>query len=173
VSDALVIGLDSSTQSTKAIAWNSRGVGVAEGRADIPMSNPRLDCFEQNPNDWWISCVEALGACVEQLQKLGIDSSNIQGLAISNQRETLAFLRRDGSASYPAIVWLDERSREQVAEFSLSFGAEAIHSITGRPPDLTPCLYRFLWMREHEPEVWKNTERFVDVQAVTLGRSRY
>jgi len=48
----LVIGLDSSTQSTKAIAWSAAGDMVAEGRADIPMSTPRKGYFEQDCNIW-------------------------------------------------------------------------------------------------------------------------
>ena len=47
----LVIGVDSSTQSTKAIAWNERGELIAEGRCDIPLSNPSLEKFEQNVED--------------------------------------------------------------------------------------------------------------------------
>ena len=96
MSDALVIGLDSSTQSTKAIAWNVSGEAVAIGRADIPMSNPRLDCFEQNSDDdWWSACLDALKECVINLKSQGIEASAIQGLAISNQRETLGFFDKD------------------------------------------------------------------------------
>ncbi len=160
MSQPLVIGLDSSTQSTKAIAWTRHGEALAEGRDDIPMQNPRLDCFEQDPADWWRSSVNALRDCVAQ-----VDAASIEGLAISNQRETLGFLGADDTPTYPAIVWLDERSREQVKQFPASFGLERIHKITGRMPDLTPCLYRFAWMREHEPEAWKNTRYFVDVQS--------
>lgn len=165
MTEPLVIGLDSSTQSTKAIAWNRAGQPVAEGRADIPMDNPGMDRFEQNPADWWSSCITALQACLAQ-----IDVSAVQGLAISNQRETLGFVDAAGEATYPAIVWLDERSREQVASFAMQFGAENIHRITGRPPDITPCLYRFLWMKEHEADVYKRTHCFVDVQAYLVQR---
>ena len=38
-----VIGIDSSTQSTKAIAWNKVGKLIAEGRSDIPLSNPSIN----------------------------------------------------------------------------------------------------------------------------------
>ena len=38
----LVIGVDSSTQSTKAIAWDIDGNAIAEGRCDIPLNNPSL-----------------------------------------------------------------------------------------------------------------------------------
>lgn len=170
MSDALVIGLDSSTQSTKAIAWNRSGHAVAEGRADVPMDNPRLDCFEQDPTDWWRSSVEALQACVRKLKDVGQQVSDIQGLAISNQRETLGFMDQHNEAVYPAMVWLDERSRNEVASFPAAFGIERIHRITGRMPDLTPCLYRFIWLREHEPLAWENTHCFVDVQAYLVQR---
>ena len=163
MSEPLVIGLDSSTQSTKAIAWNSQGSSLAEGRDDVAMQNPRLDCFEQNPADWLRSSINALRDCVAQ-----VNPADIQGLAISNQRETLAFLDDEGNQSYPAIVWLDERSREQVRTFPESFGLERIHQITGRMPDLTPCLYRFVWMRENEPEAWARTRHFVDVQSYLI-----
>jgi len=165
VSTALVIGLDSSTQSTKAIAWDATGQAIAEGRADIPMANPRLDCFEQNIEDWWTSAVTALKQLTSQ-----IDTQAIQGLAISNQRETLAFVDGDDKASYPAMVWLDERSRAEVTRFSETFGADNIHRITGRHIDITPCLYRYVWLRKHEPAAWKNTAWFIDVQAFLVKR---
>ena len=37
----LVIGIDSSTTATKAIAWDGTGAPVAEGRAAIPLAQPR------------------------------------------------------------------------------------------------------------------------------------
>lgn len=162
---ALVIGLDSSTQSTKAIAWDRSGRPVAEGRADIPLGNPGLDRFEQDPEDWWRAAVEAVADCTRQ-----IDSSRIEALAISNQRETLGFIGVDGKATRPSIVWLDERARDEVARFSDAFGAERLHRITGRVPDVIPCLYRFAWIKRHEPEVWRDTVCFVDVQAFLVQR---
>ncbi len=163
--ESLVIGLDSSTQSTKAIAWNASGVEIAVGRCDIPMSNPGLDLLEQDPADWWSSCVEALQGCVKALKAKGKDVASVQALAISNQRETLGFIGRDGVPSRPAIVWLDGRCSEQVVTFAQAFGADEIHRITGRPPDMTPCLYSFAWVKENEPDIWDKTAYFVDVQA--------
>lgn len=163
--EPLVIGLDSSTQSAKAIAWNRAGQAIAEGRADVPMSNPRLDCFEQDPLDWWSSAITALSECTAQ-----VNIADIQGLAISNQRETLGFMSADGEPTYPAILWLDERSREQVKSFPEQFGVERIHRITGRMPDTTPCLYTFAWMRANEPKAWEATDHFVDVQSYLVRR---
>ena len=80
----LVVGIDSSTQSTKAIAWTKAGEFVAEGRCAIDLLNPRLFWFEQNSRDWWNSCRTALRQLTQQ-----VDPARIAGMAISNQRETV------------------------------------------------------------------------------------
>ena len=92
----LVIGLDSSTQSTKAIAWSAAGDMVAEGRADIPMSTPRRGYFEQDPNAWWAAACTALKEVCAQ-----IDLTCVDGLAISNQRETMGYFNHDLSPGPP------------------------------------------------------------------------
>ncbi|MCG8359056.1 MAG: FGGY-family carbohydrate kinase [Kiloniellales bacterium] len=167
----LVVGLDSSTQSCKAIAWDRAGRAVAEGRAAIALSNPALFCFEQDPADWWSASVTALRGLFEQ-----VDAGRVAALAISNQRETVAFLDEAGQSLRPAITWLDERARQEVADLSAELGADEIHRITGRYPDITPCVYSYLWIKRHEPEVFTRTACFADVQCVLVrhltGHSR-
>ncbi len=157
--DKLVIGIDSSTQSTKAVAWNRSGGIVAMGSAPIPTANPRPDYFVQDPIDWWQSCCSALRLCLGEIEK-----SRIEAIAIAHQRETVAFLNEKAESLYPAIVWLDERSRSNVVSLSESIGVGLIHRITGRYPDLTPTIYKFDWMRQNEPEIFSKTACFADVQ---------
>lgn len=163
--DRLVIGLDSSTQSAKAIAWDRAGHAVAEGRAAIPLHNPGLGRFEQDPEDWWTACRDALRGCLKQ-----IDAARVDAMAISNQRETVAFLDAAGKSVHPAMIWLDERTRHEVAEFSASVPPDEVHRITGRYPDVILCLYRILWLKKHRPDVWKRTACFADVQAYLIRR---
>lgn len=164
--EAILIGIDSSTQSTKAIAWNVRGEALAEGRGAIPMSNPALGHFEQDAEDWWRSTRTAVGEVVRQ-----IDPRAVRGIAISNQRETQGYFAADGTPVRPATLWLDERARREVREFPDKLGgAERVHRITGRPPDLTPGLYRLAWMERHEPEVFATVACVADVQAALVQR---
>ena len=162
---SIVIGVDSSTQSTKAIAWDRHGKVLAEGRCDIPLSNPSLEKFEQNVEDWWkafcVSCREL---------RNHIEMSEVDGLAISNQRETLAKLDEDGKAIYPATVWMDKRSVQEVEDLNAAMGEGKIHELTGRPKDPCPCLYRILWLRNHEREIFDKVKCFADVQAFLVKR---
>jgi xylulokinase len=161
----LVIGLDSSTQSTKAIAWTRTGAIVAEGRADVAMTRPEPGHVEQEVEDWWAAACAALRAVTRQ-----VAPGRIAGLAISNQRETTAFLDERGRAVRPAILWLDERGRSEIDAVTKALGAERLHNLTGKPADITPALYRLAWMRTHAPRQLAASARILDVHGFLTQR---
>lgn len=154
----LVVGIDSSTSATKAIAWDRAGTLVAEGRAAIPLANPRPDWFEQDPRDWWRSTAAALRQLSAQ-----VDAARIAGLAISNQRETFGLFTAAGEALRPGLIWLDSRASAQVRRFGECFGAARVHAISGRPLDISPCLYRLLWLQDHEAALFRQADLIADV----------
>ncbi|MCX5514747.1 xylulose kinase [Kaistia algarum] len=156
----LVVGIDSSTSATKAIAWDRDGRAIAEGRAAIPLSNPKVGHFEQDPADWWGSTVTALSQLIRQ-----IDAARIAGISISNQRETFGLFTEAGEAVRPGLVWLDDRATPQQHSFGALFGAERIRSVSGKPLDVIPSLYRMIWLKEHEPEAFARADRYADVHA--------
>ena len=161
----LVIGIDSSTTATKAIAWTADGTAVAEGRSRLPLDSPCPGHYEQPAETWWRSLCEALKEVVGR-----VDPGRIAALSIANQRETFVPLDADGRPLRAAIVWLDERCRAEVPELAAAVGAETIHRITGKPPDITPVAYRLAWLRRHEPEVLDRTAMLADVHGYLTWR---
>lgn len=164
-SGPLLIGLDSSTQSTKALVCDPAGNIVAEGRAAIPLASPHPGAAEQDVEDWWRAAIDALRQATSQ-----VDVSRVAGLAISNQRETVAFLDAGGRATHPALVWLDERGASEIPIAIAELGRERLHDISGKPPDQTPVFYRLAWMRRHRPDVLARTARILDVQGFLVWR---
>lgn len=161
----IIIGLDSSTQSTKAVAWNCEGKSLAVGRHAIPLSTPQQGWFEQDVEDWWSAACIALREVTEQ-----IDPRRVAGMAISNQRETVAFIDDTGKAIRPGIVWLDERAVEELDFLRDKIGEESLHNISGKPVDITPVLYRLSWFRRHQPDVLDNSTMILDVHGFLSGR---
>ena len=157
----LVIGIDSSTTSTKAIAFDGRGRAVAEGRAGIPLSNPKPGWFEQDVSDWTGAATKAL----KQLTKK-IDAKRVAGISISNQRESFAQFDSSGKPLRPGTLWLDERAHREVAEIVAELGRDEIHRMSGKPPDVTPCLYRCRWFSKHMPKLWARTAKTAEVHGV-------
>jgi xylulokinase len=161
----LVIGIDSSTSATKAIAWDRDGKAVAEGRAAIAMSNPAPGYFEQDPADWWRSTAQALTEVAQQ-----VAAARIAAIGISNQRETFGIFAADGTALRPGMVWLDDRAQAQQKRFGETFGAARIHDISGKPLDIIPCLYRMMWLKEHEPANLARAHCIAEVHAYLTFR---
>lgn len=160
-----VVGIDSSTQSTKAVAFDRTGHAVAEGRAAVALSQPQPGYAEQDPEDWWSAATTALRGVADAV---GADA--IDAVAISNQRETVAFLGADGRPCAPAMVWLDERSLSTFADCADRLGRAWLHETTGKPIDTIPVLYRLDWLRKKAPDVLDGAARIVDVHGFLTGR---
>src|SRR5512132_4304878 len=142
-----VIGIDSSTTATKAVVWDHDGRAGAEGRGEFTLAVPRPGWHEQDAEDWWRSCATAVTQALET-----VDGSDIEALCVTHQRETFACV--------------DVRATREVEELR----SEAIHRLTGKPPDTTPALYKLLWLREHEPETLDRARWVVDVHAFLVHR---
>ncbi|MGR9416824.1 xylulokinase [Rhizobium leguminosarum] len=143
-----VIGIDSSTQSVKAIAWSKDGQPCFEGRAPHTLITPDAHRAEQDPDEWWSAAITALKAVAG-----ATDPDRIDGIAISNQRETMALLDDQRRPLAPATVWLDRRARDMPALLADELGADVLHGISGKPVDVIPCVYRLRWMRANQPEL--------------------
>lgn len=154
----LVIGIDSSTTATKAIAWSGDGRLVAEGRCSIELSNPAPLHYEQDAKEWWIALRSALNDLGRE-----IDLSRIAAIAIANQRETWVPVGDDGEPLRPAMVWMDERGRPDVDLLETRIGRERLLKITGKTPGPLPCLYSIHWMKREQPELYRKAKRFLDV----------
>jgi sugar (pentulose or hexulose) kinase len=157
----LVIGIDSSTTACKAVAFDKQGRAIAEGRAAIPLSNPRMGWFEQDVDDWRGSLATALKQLTRKISK-----DRIAAIAISNQRESFAQFDDNGKALRPGTLWLDERAHVEVRDIASEIGLERLHDISGIPNDITPCRVRCLWLARHEPKVWNRTAKTAEVHGV-------
>ena len=99
---AYILGIDQSTQGTKAIVFDGEGKLLA--RADEAHRQIISDrgWVEHDPEEIWENTKRAVKAAVE---KAGIDKDAIAGIGISNQRETSVVFTRDGEPVCNAIVW--------------------------------------------------------------------
>jgi sugar (pentulose or hexulose) kinase len=163
--ESFVIGLDCSTTATKAIVFDRKGKIAAHTHETIPPSSPKPHHYEQDPNDWWTSACKALRSVTRHLRP-----ERIAALAISNQRETFVPIDKEGRCLRPAIIWLDERCKDEVGPFSRRIGQSTIHRITGKPPDYAPVVYRLAWMKKHEPELYHRIGTVCDVHTYMVWR---
>lgn len=161
----VVVSIDSSTTACKAIAWDSRGNALAEGRAAYPITEPHPGWYEQDAEDWWAGICRALQDCLAQ-----VDARCVEALAITHQRETFVPVDAGGAPIRSAILWNDERSSAQVHSLERRYGRDELHQLTGKPPSMTASISKLLWLVENEPQIVAQAERLLDVHAFLVHR---
>ena len=136
---ALVMGVDSSTQSCKAVVLDTEtGLIAREGRS------PHPDGTEVDPEAWWT----ALQAAIADAGGL----ADVGAWAIGGQQHGMVALDADGRVIRPALLWNDTRSGGAAAELIAEFGAEALAERTGLVPVASFTITKLRWLRDHEPE---------------------
>lgn len=128
---SLILGIDEGTTNAKAVCIDQCGQIIAKGSRPLNLSHPKPAWSEQDP---WEIITAVNEAISEALQS--IDVNDIQGLAISNQRESILIWDREtGSPLTPVVTWQCRRSEQFCAELSKSDNAAVVKQKSGLPVD--------------------------------------
>jgi xylulokinase len=111
------LGLDVGTSSCKAILIGADGDVLASASAGYPLSIPRPNWAEQNPEDWVRGAREALTGAIAAAGRV-----KIQAIGLSGQMHGLVALDRDHTILRPAILWNDQRTERQCLEITEKAG---------------------------------------------------
>jgi sugar (pentulose or hexulose) kinase len=163
--NSIVIGIDSSTTACKAVAWDKDGRALAEGRAVYPLLQPAPKWYEQDAEGWWHGTCTALRALLDQ-----VDKACVEALCITHQRESFVPVDGVGKPLRHAILWLDERSYDEVNRLQEIIGRDRFHQITGKPLTTNPSVTKILWLALHEPGIVARAHKFLDVHAFLVHR---
>lgn len=155
----LVIALDSSTTSTKAICVDTAGNLASVAKRDIQLHTPAMDFYEHTPERWWETSRDAISELVTTLCPK--ERERVAAIGLTHQRETFAPFDENGKALRPGILWLDSRAANQIARY----GSAHIHELSGKPAGVTPGIYKMAWVKENEPEIFGKAHKVVDVLA--------
>ncbi|MCX5387175.1 xylulokinase [Streptomyces sp. NBC_00083] len=146
--DPVVIGVDSSTQSTKALfadAATGRTLAVARAPHRVTGSG---GARESDPEEWWRALCEAV---TTGLEESGVPASAVRGIAVAGQQHGLVVLDRDGRPLRPALLWNDTRSAPQATALTGRLGGpRAWTERTGSVPVAAVTAAKWEWLRENE-----------------------
>ena len=141
----LVVGVDTSTQSTKALVVDAAtGLVVARGQAPHTVSSGAGR--ESDPRQWWDALSEALRQC-------GDAAREAAAVSIGGQQHGLVTLDARGEPVRPAMLWNDVRSAPQARRLIDELGGpKAWAERTGSVPGASFTVTKWAWLAEHEPE---------------------
>ncbi len=162
----LVLGVDSSTSATKVIAFDLGGKPVAEGAKGYPLYYENPGWVEQDPEDWW-NAFKA--GCRQVLDHPDVRAKDLAGIGMTHQRFTFVPMDADMKPLRRAILWNDIRCAKEADYAGRTVGKERIFDRTGYPPGQW-TLYKALWLKNNEPELYEKIYKLVLVQDYLIYR---
>jgi len=166
---SIFVGLDVGTQGARAAACDGEGHLHASASVAFPPLAPEPgERHEMDPEVWWRASVKCLGQLVQALKDEDIPPTQIVALSVTSTSGTILFLDRDGRPIRPAILYNDQRAKDQARRIN-EVAADFITEVGYRfKPSFG--LPKILWVLEHEPETIRRTHTIAHAADYIVGR---
>ena len=147
----LLIGIDSGTQSTKALVVNANNGKVVAGASVSYGLIPNLPAgaMEQHPRTWRAAAAKAVRLA---LKSAGATAAEVKAIGVSGQQHGFVPLDRKDRVIRPAKLWCDTTTAAECEEIMTRLGGlKAAIRVTGNAvlPGFTAP--KILWLKKHEP----------------------
>ncbi len=147
----LIIGLDSGTQSTKALILDAGKGRVVAAAAQAYGLIPGLPpgAKEQEPQTWRAAATKAIR---QALKAARATAGEVKAIGVSGQQHGFVPLDKAGEVIRPAKLWCDTATAAECEELTASLGGpKATVRALGNAflPGFTAS--KILWLKKHEP----------------------
>ncbi len=162
----VVVGLDSGTTATKAVAAGVEGGVRAMASVGYPLLVPAPGHAELDSDQLRQAATAALADVTEQVRQRG---DEVVALSLSAAMHGVVPMADDGTPLGPLITWADGRAAEQAAALRADGRAGGLHARTGTPVHPMSPLAKLAWLSQHEPDLVRRTPRWGGVKELLVS----
>ncbi|MFP7295940.1 glycerol kinase GlpK [Neobacillus niacini] len=145
--ETFILSIDQGTTSSRAILFNKLGEIVFSAQKEFTQHFPRPGWVEHNANEIWGS---VLSVIAEVMSESGIQPEQIEGIGITNQRETTVIWDKEtGEPIYNAIVWQSRQTSDICDELKTNGYSDLFRSKTGLLIDAYFSGTKVKWILDH------------------------
>jgi xylulokinase len=151
----LVIGIDSGTQSTKALVIDARNGRLVAGASQAYDLIPNLPpgAKEQHPHTWRDATAKAIRLALKKAKAHAVE---VKAIGVSGQQHGFVPMDAHGQVIRPAKLWCDTSTIAECEEITAQLGGlKAAIKATGNAilPGFTAP--KILWLKNHESENYR------------------
>lgn len=163
-----ILTLDVGTTAVKTCVFDKALQLKGHSNIEYRLITAPGDIVEMEAEVYWDAAKQGIR---EARAAAGVEKEDILAVAVTTQGETLIPVDKGGRALRRAIVWLDGRAEEESRDIHEKISIEQFYRKTGIPEctGLTP-LSKLLWIKNHEPDVYTETYKFLLLEDYILLR---
>jgi len=151
VTGPYVIGCDVGSQGTNCALYSADGTLVASSYQTYDLSFPFPGAAEQDANAWPAAVAAGVRELLGQVPE---GPSAVKGLSFGSQLDGMVVCGSDARPLRPAMIWMDRRAEAQAAAAAERIAPDEFYRHVGANLDSSHAVFKALWVRDEEPEVW-------------------
>jgi glycerol kinase len=125
----VILAIDQGTTGTTCLVFDDEGKIAGRAYSEFEQHFPRPGWVEHDAGEIW-DVTRAVAA--DAISEAGIEGSDLSGIGITNQRETVVAWDPDtGEPLHRALVWQDRRTAERCAELKEAGHEDLVRKRTG------------------------------------------
>jgi xylulokinase len=163
----LILAHDLGTTGNKATLYDAEGRLVGSAFEGYETHYERAGWAEQDPEDWWRAVCASTG---RMLHDAGVDKDEVACLVFSGQMMGAVALDEKARPLRRAIIWADQRATEQERRLAERVSPDEVYQLTGHRLSASYSLCKILWLRDHEPGVYRKAHKFVHAKDAVIAR---
>ncbi len=153
-----ILSFDIGTSGLKTAVTGEDGQIVLSETGRYPTYHLESGGVEQSPEDWWAAAVDCCSTLRERAPHIW---RQIGVIGVCGHMIGLVCVDKQGHALRPAFIHADTRSKAQLSHVLDTVGGETLYRITGNLPDTRSPLCKLLFIKDHEPDTYKRTAKFL------------
>jgi xylulokinase len=150
---------DLGTSGNKATLYTTDGELVASRTYPYDTKYFNANWAEQNPNDWWKAVCISTGQLIQ-----GIDARQIACVSFSAQMMGCLCVDRQGKPLRNSIIYSDQRAQKETDKILQHMDAMDFYKIVGHRASPSYSLEKLMWVKNNEPDVYKNTYKMLNAK---------
>ena len=162
-----VIAHDLGTTGNKATLYDREGQLVGASFHAYNTEYAHTGWAEQNPSDWWDAVCRSTRLL---LRETGVRNNDIACITFSGQMMGAVPLDKAARPLRNAIIWADHRALDQERWIGERVSFEDVYQSTGHRLSASYSLAKILWIRDHQPDIFKATHKFVHAKDSIVAR---
>lgn len=155
--ETYMMALDQGTTSSRCILFNKAGEIISVAQQEFEQIYPQPGWVEHDPLDIWAT---QMSVAIAAMGKAGVTAKQIQGIGITNQRETtVVWNKHTGLPVYNAIVWQCRRTSEYIDSLKAKGYDRNILEKTGLIADAYFSGSKIKWILDNVPGAREAAEK--------------
>lgn len=161
-----IITIDLGTAAVRVSAFDLSGQPIGAIKGSYPTFHTKPDYSEQDPEQIFITMLYVLKNFLNE--KMHPKKYKVISICFSAAMHSVMVADKHGVPLGNAIVWSDNRAKKEAHDLKNSLFGKIIYNATGTPIHPMSPLNKITWMKNHDKERFKQTQKFLSIKSYII-----